>query len=120
MLRKQLPGEFTILSGDDPQTVPFMAVGAVGVVSVASNIIPREIVRLVTAFRKGHFAEALNDHLHWYPLFKDLFLESNPIPVKAALHLLGRIEAEYRLPLCEMAPANLERLRRTLLALGLL
>jgi 4-hydroxy-tetrahydrodipicolinate synthase len=120
LLRKQLPREFTILSGDDPQTLPFMAVGATGVVSVASNIIPREVVQLVAAFRKGHFDEALNQHLHWYPLFKDLFLESNPIPVKAALHLLGWIEPEYRLPLCEMAPSNLERLRRTLATLGLL
>jgi 4-hydroxy-tetrahydrodipicolinate synthase len=120
LLRNVLPREFTILSGDDLQTLPFMAVGAVGVVSVASNVIPREIVRLVAAFRKGHFVEALNDHLYWYPLFKDLFLESNPIPVKAALHLLGRIEAEYRLPLCEMGSSNLERLRRTLVALGVL
>jgi 4-hydroxy-tetrahydrodipicolinate synthase len=97
-----------------------MAVGAVGVVSVASNVIPRQVAQLVTAFRKGHLGEALNEHLRWYPLFKDLFLESNPIPVKAALYLLGRIEAEYRLPLCEMAPPNLERLRQTLAALGLL
>ncbi|MBV9492219.1 MAG: 4-hydroxy-tetrahydrodipicolinate synthase [Verrucomicrobia bacterium] len=120
LLRKHLPREFTILSGDDPQTLPFMAVGAVGVVSVASNVIPRQVVQLVTAFRKGHLGEALNEHLRWFPLFKDLFLESNPIPVKAALHLLGWIEAEYRLPLCELASPNLDRLRKTLATLGLL
>ncbi|HEY0793156.1 MAG TPA: 4-hydroxy-tetrahydrodipicolinate synthase [Chthoniobacterales bacterium] len=119
-LRRQLPSEFTILSGDDPQTLPFMAVGAVGVVSVASNVIPAEVVQLVRAFRKGHCDDAREQHLHWLPLFKDLFVESNPIPVKAALHLMGRIEAEYRLPLCELTALNLERLRATLHRLGLL
>jgi 4-hydroxy-tetrahydrodipicolinate synthase len=119
-LRRQLPPEFTILSGDDPQTLPFMAVGAVGVVSVASNVIPAEVVQLVRAFRKGHCDDAREKHLHWLPLFKDLFIESNPIPVKAALHLMGYIEAEYRLPLCEMTALNLQRLQGTLQALKLL
>ncbi len=118
-LRRDLPAGFTIVSGDDPLTLPFLALGAVGVVSVASNVIPAEVVRLVAAFRKGHLAEALDQHLRWYPLFKDLFIESNPIPVKAALALRGFIAPEYRLPLCEMSAPNLDRLRRTLSLLGL-
>jgi len=119
-LRNALPTEFTILSGDDSQTVPFMAVGAVGVVSVASNIIPKQVSEMVTLFLKGQAAPAADLHLHCFRLFKDLFLESNPIPVKAAMHLLGMIQAEYRLPLCEMSATNLEKLRATMSALKLL
>ncbi|MGA8656771.1 MAG: 4-hydroxy-tetrahydrodipicolinate synthase [Chthoniobacterales bacterium] len=119
-LRNALPTEFTILSGDDSQTLPFMAVGAVGVVSVASNIIPKQVSEMVTFFLKGQAASAAELHLRYFRLFKDLFLESNPIPVKAAMHLLGMIQAEYRLPLCEMAATNLEKLRSTLRALKLL
>ena len=119
-LRNALPAEFTILSGDDSQTVPFMAVGAVGVVSVASNIIPKQVSEMVAFFLKGQAARAAELHLHYFRLFKDLFLESNPIPVKAAMHLLGMIQAEYRLPLCEMTATNLEKLRATMSALKLL
>jgi 4-hydroxy-tetrahydrodipicolinate synthase len=119
-LRNALPPEFTILSGDDSLTIPFMAVGAVGVISVASNIIPRQMSEMVEAFLTGHAHEARDLHLRYYPLFKDLFIESNPIPIKAALHLMGMIEAEYRLPLCEMRPGNLDRLKRTLTAAKLI
>ena len=119
-LRNALPPEFSILSGDDSLTIPFMAVGAVGVVSVASNIIPRPVSEMVESFLTGHIHEAKDLHLRWYPIFKDLFIESNPIPVKAALHAMGMIEAEYRLPLCEMRPANLDRLKRTLAAAKLI
>jgi len=119
-LRNALPAEFTILSGDDSQTIPFMAVGAVGVVSVASNIIPKQVSEMVTFFLKGQAARAAELHLYYFRLFKDLFLESNPIPVKAAMHLLGMIQAEYRLPLCEMIATNLEKLRATMSALKLL
>jgi 4-hydroxy-tetrahydrodipicolinate synthase len=115
-LRNALPPEFTILSGDDSLTLPFMAVGAVGVISVASNIIPRQMSEMVEAFLTGHATEARDLHLRYYPLLKDLFIESNPIPVKAALHLMGMIEPEYRLPLCEMRPGNLDRLKRTMAA----
>ena len=116
LLRNALPPSFTILSGDDPLTIPFMAVGAVGVVSVASNIIPKQIADMVNAFSAGRVQEARDLHLRWYPIFKDLFIESNPIPVKAALHLMGMIESEYRLPLCEMNEVNLIRLKKTLTA----
>jgi 4-hydroxy-tetrahydrodipicolinate synthase len=119
-LRNALPPEFTVLSGDDSLTIPFMAVGAVGVVSVASNIIPRQVSEMVESFLTGHIQEAKDVHLRWYPVFKDLFIESNPIPVKAALHAMGMIEAEYRLPLCEMRAGNLDRLKRTLAAAKLI
>jgi 4-hydroxy-tetrahydrodipicolinate synthase len=116
LLRNALPPSFTILSGDDPLTIPFMASGAVGVVSVASNIIPRQVSDMVNAFAAGRVQEARDLHLRWYPIFKDLFIESNPIPVKAALHLMGMIESEYRLPLCEMNETNLVRFKKTLIA----
>jgi 4-hydroxy-tetrahydrodipicolinate synthase len=119
-LRNVLPAEFTILSGDDALTLPFLAVGAVGVVSVASNIIPRAMTELVNTFSEGRAADAMRIHLRHFQLFKDLFIESNPIPIKAALHLMGFIEEEYRLPLCEMDPVNRERLSRTLKALKLI
>ena len=119
-LRNALRPEFSILSGDDSLTIPFMAVGAVGVVSVASNIIPRQVSEMVESFLAGHIHEAKDLHLRWFAIFKDLFIESNPIPVKAALHAMGMIEAEYRLPLCEMRTGNLDRLKRTLAAAKLI
>ncbi len=119
-LRAALGPRFWILSGDDALTLPFMAVGANGVVSVASNVIPREMVRMVNAFAEGDPGTARRIHARYYPLFKDLFLETNPIPVKAALAMMGLIAEEYRLPLVPMAPANRERLVQTLQACGLI
>lgn len=112
-LRALLP-RFTILSGDDSLTLPFMAVGAQGVISVVSNVTPREVARMVSAFARGRVKEAQRFHAKLYPLFKDCFIETNPIPVKAALAMMGRIREEYRLPLCEMSPSNRTKLRRTL------
>jgi len=119
-LRAVLGPRFTILSGDDSLTLPFMAVGAEGVVSVASNVIPREVSRMVRAFLEGRAAEARRLHARYYPLFKDLFIETNPIPVKAALAMMGLVAEEYRLPLVPMAPANRERLAATLRSCGIL
>jgi 4-hydroxy-tetrahydrodipicolinate synthase len=118
-LKKVLPPEFTILCGDDGLTLPFMAVGAVGVVSVASNVIPRQITDMVNAFSAGRTAEALKIHLRYWQLFKDLFIESNPIPVKAALYLMGMIQNEFRLPLCEIGKTNQGKLHETLTNLKL-
>lgn len=118
-LRNALPAEFDVLSGDDPLTLPFMAVGATGVISVASNIIPREVVAMVNAFAEGRLDEARALHFRFYQLFKDLFLETNPVPVKTALSLAGRVSPELRLPLCEMSEANLAKLQATLRALDL-
>ena len=106
--------DIPIMCGDDSLTVPMMSVGAKGVISVASNIIPAELKAMVDACAKGDFAAALKYHKRYYRLFKDLFIESNPIPIKAAMAMLGMINEEYRLPLCEMAPANREKLKATL------
>jgi 4-hydroxy-tetrahydrodipicolinate synthase len=113
-LRARLPDAFTVLSGDDGLTLPFLAAGAVGVVSVASNLLPREMCDLVDAFANGDLkrAEGLHRRLYW--LFKDLFIEPNPVPIKTALSWRGTILAEVRLPLCEMSEANQARLRKTL------
>jgi 4-hydroxy-tetrahydrodipicolinate synthase len=119
-LRATLGPKFTILSGDDSLTLPFMAVGAQGVVSVASNLIPRELAQMVRAFAAGKSSAALKVHDTFYPLFKDLFVETNPVPVKAALAMLGQIKEEYRLPLVPMNPKNREALKTTLKACGLL
>lgn len=119
-LRASLGSDFTILSGDDSLTLPFMAVGAQGVVSVASNFIPREVAHLVEAFAKGKVGIAQKLHARYYPLFKDLFIESNPGPVKAAMAMLGLIEEEYRLPMVAMNPKNRKTLEATLRACHIL
>jgi 4-hydroxy-tetrahydrodipicolinate synthase len=113
-LRSRLPNEFTILSGDDSLTLPFMSVGAVGVVSVASNLFPEEVCALVRAYESGDLKSAQKLHRQLFPLFKDLFIEPNPVPVKTALAWRGAMSGECRLPLCEMSKANQARLRKTL------
>ncbi len=118
-LRQALPETFEILSGDDALTLPFIAAGAVGVISVASNIIPREVGDLARAALAGDFAEARRLHEHWYPLFRDLFVETNPVPIKTALALQGRMALEIRLPLCEMNAENTRKLQATLACLKL-
>jgi 4-hydroxy-tetrahydrodipicolinate synthase len=113
-LRRRLPESFTILSGDDSLTLPFMAVGAAGVVSVASNLFPSEVCALVRACESGDLKSAAKLHRKLLPLFKDLFIEPNPVPVKTALGWRGAMSDEVRLPLCEMSKANQDRLRKTL------
>jgi 4-hydroxy-tetrahydrodipicolinate synthase len=112
--------ELTILSGDDSLTLPMMAVGARGVISVASNLIPAEISAMAAMALQGDFAGALAIHRKYYPLFRDLFVESNPIPVKAALAELGKICEEYRLPLCPISEANRKKLLETMWKVGIL
>jgi 4-hydroxy-tetrahydrodipicolinate synthase len=119
-LRAALGPKFTIVSGDDSLTLPFMSVGAHGVISVASNVIPREVSQMVKAFASGKAEPALKLHARFYSLFKDLFIETNPIPVKAALAMLGICEEEYRLPLVPMGARNRETLKATLKACGVL
>jgi 4-hydroxy-tetrahydrodipicolinate synthase len=113
-LRRRLPEPFTILSGDDSLTLPFMAVGAAGVVSVASNLFPAEVCALVRACESGDLKSAAKLHRKLLPLFKDLFIEPNPVPMKTALGWRGAMSGEVRLPLCEMSEANQARLRKTL------
>jgi 4-hydroxy-tetrahydrodipicolinate synthase len=119
-LRATLGPKFTILSGDDSLTLPFMAVGAHGVVSVASNIIPREVAHMVRTYSTGNTSLALKLHDKFYPLFKDLFIETNPCPVKAALAMMGMMEEDFRLPLVRISAASREKLRKTLKHCGVL
>ena len=118
-LRAALGPRFEILSGDDSLTLAFMAVGAQGVISVASNVIPRQVTQMVRAFAAGKTQAALRFHQKYYPLFKDLFIETNPIPIKAALAMLGQIHEEYRLPLTRMSLRNRQILRATMKKCGL-
>jgi len=119
-LRQVVPEQFEIISGDDALTLPFIAAGAVGVISVASNIVPNEVASLVKSALSGDYAAARAQHEKLYPLFRDLFIETNPVPVKTALALQGRMEPDFRLPLCEMGAANLDKLKATLRACGLI
>lgn len=109
-----------VLSGDDSMTLPMMAVGAVGVVSVASNVAPKAVADMVRAALKGNWAEARALHLKYYRLFTDLFLDTNPLPVKAAMAMMGLCEEVYRLPLCEMAEPLKKRLEECMRQVGLI
>ncbi|HSI10675.1 MAG TPA: 4-hydroxy-tetrahydrodipicolinate synthase, partial [Chthoniobacter sp.] len=113
-LRAVLPADFTILSGDDSLTLPFIAAGAQGVISVASNIIPAEVSALVNAANAGDMDKAREIHFRLYPLFKDLFIEPNPVPTKHALALRKEMRADVRLPLCEMGDSTRAKLEATL------
>ena len=119
-LRAALGHDFTILSGDDALTLAFLAAGAHGVVSVASNFIPYEISHLVRAFRQGKAGIALKLHDKYYRLFKDLFAETNPLGVKAALAMMNMVQEEFRLPLVPMTAKNRDALRATMKACGVL
>jgi 4-hydroxy-tetrahydrodipicolinate synthase len=119
-LRAALGTRFSIFSGDDALTLPFMSVGAHGVVSVVSNVVPRQVSRMVAAFRAGNLSAALKLHEQLYPLFKDLFIETNPQPVKTALAMMGLIQEEFRLPLVPMSTKNRSLLKSTLLQCGAL
>lgn len=106
-LKQALGADLTVLSGDDSLTLPFMAVGAEGVISVASNLFVRDISRMVTLAHANDYAKAAKIHRRLYPVFKALFIEPNPAPIKAALARAGIIgSAEVRLPLCEMTAAT--------------
>ena len=113
--------DLTVLSGDDSLTLPMLAVGAEGVVSVVGNLVPKDVMALVDAFARGEPAEARRIHAKLFPLCRDLLgVAINPVPVKAALALLGRGNGELRLPLCPVDEKGLAALRRSLAAYGLL
>ena len=112
--------DITVLSGDDSLTLPMMSVGAKGIISVASNIIPGELSEMVALALKGDFVAAKAYHAKYYKLFRNLFIESNPIPVKAAMAMLKLIALEYRLPMCELTAAHNEVLKNTLVDCGIL
>ena len=107
-IKNALP-DFTVLSGDDSLTVPMISVGAEGVISVASNVIPREMSDMVRFALAGDFAKAREYHAKYYELFRDLFIDVNPVMVKEAMALMGKIERVFRLPLCETDDAKIGR-----------
>jgi len=113
-------GRLALLSGDDALTLPVLAIGGTGVISVTANLVPRDVRAMVDAFRAGRQEEALRWHQRLLPLTKALFLETNPIPVKTAMGLLGMIDPQLRLPLCEISEPNGARLRTALEQYGLL
>lgn len=118
-IKNMLP-DFTVLSGDDSLAVPMISVGAEGVISVASNVIPKEMGDMVRFAMAGDYVKAREYHNRYYKLFRDLFIDVNPVMVKEALALMGKIDRVFRLPLCETTDANLERMKATLAGVGLI
>ena len=108
------PGDFVVLSGDDVNTLPILSVGGKGVISVVANVDPAPIAEMCGAFKAGNVELARKLHYETMPLAVDLFIETNPIPAKTALMLMGKLNGKMRLPLAPMTSANLEQLRRTL------
>ena len=117
---QQVPDTFTVLSGDDSITLPLMALGGRGVISVASNEIPAELTALAKLCLTGDFAGARAVQRKFLPLREIKFVESNPIPVKAALGLMGLLDPVFRLPMCPPKPENLSKIEKVLESLGLL
>jgi 4-hydroxy-tetrahydrodipicolinate synthase len=112
--------DFSVLSGDDNLTLPLMSVGGRGVISVIANIVPRETAEMTHAALAGDWKLARELHLKLFPLARAAFMETNPIPVKEAMGMMGMLEPEFRLPMCPMGAANRERLRAILVQHGLL
>ena len=112
--------DFSVLSGDDNLTLPLMAVGGRGVVSVVANIVPRDTAEMAHAALEGDWKRARDLFHRLFPLCRAMFIETNPIPVKEAMAMLGMIAPEFRLPLCRMADPNRERLKTVLQQFGLL
>lgn len=115
----RVPKQFTVLAGDDSVTLPLAALGGKGVISVASNEIPAEMAALCTHLLNGEFAEARSLHEKWLPLMDVNFVESNPIPVKAAMARMGLLEPVWRLPMCEPQPSAMARIDQVLKESGL-
>ena len=112
--------DINVLSGDDSLTLPIMSVGGKGVISVAANIVPKDVSNMVSLFAKGDVKEAQKLHSKLFKLCRAMFIETNPTPIKAAMKLLGRLNGEYRLPLCEMESAHEEQLKNVLKQYGLM
>ena len=110
----------TVVSGDDFTTLPLLALGGKGVISVTANVAPKDVSMMCSLWMKGQHDRARVIHYKLEPLNASMFIETNPIPVKTALALMGRIQEEFRLPLCEMSSANKDKLRKVLVDLKLL
>jgi 4-hydroxy-tetrahydrodipicolinate synthase len=113
-------GKFTLLSGDDSLTLPILSIGGTGIISVVANIVPRDVASLVNAFEKGDISKAQTIHYKLLPLIKAVFIETNPIPIKTAMGLVGMCQPDLRLPMCPMSAENLEKLKKALKEYGLL
>jgi 4-hydroxy-tetrahydrodipicolinate synthase len=111
--------DFAVLSGDDNLTLPLLAIGGHGVISVIANLVPKETADLVHAALEGDYKRARELHYRLFPLARAAFLETNPIPIKEAMAMAGMLEPEFRLPMCRMGEANRERLRAVLTQYGL-
>ncbi len=112
--------DFDLISGDDGLTLPVLSLGGTGIISVVANIVPKDTAEMVAAFARGDVAGAQALHYRLLPLVKAMFLETNPVPVKTAMGLLGMCEPHVRLPLAEMLPENLDKLKKALREYGLL
>src|SRR3989338_4085510 len=119
-VRRACGEKFLIFSGDDALTLPVLEIGGVGVISVVANVIPKDVAALITAFNTGNKAKASEINDKMIPLIKAMFIETNPIPVKKAMELLGMCSSQMRLPLCEREEANIEKLKIALHNYGLL
>jgi 4-hydroxy-tetrahydrodipicolinate synthase len=118
---KQLcPENFYLISGDDSLTLPILSIGGTGIISVVANIVPQDVANLVSEFEKGNIKKAREIHYRLLPLIKAIFIETNPIPVKTAMGLMGLCEPDLRLPMCSMLPENLEKLKKALKEYGLI
>ncbi|MEW6388666.1 MAG: 4-hydroxy-tetrahydrodipicolinate synthase [Thermodesulfobacteriota bacterium] len=113
------PEDFIVLSGDDFTVLPLLCVGGRGVISVVSNVAPKDMAGMCDAFFAGNLAEARKLHFKMWPLMEAMFFETNPAPAKTALKMMGKITGEVRQPLCPMSPQNEERLRQVLQKYGL-
>jgi len=114
------PKDFLLISGDDVLTLPILAIGGVGVISVAANIVPRDVVAVINAFNQGDLKKAQEINSKLMPLIRALFIETNPIPVKKACELMGLCNGSLRLPMCDMEEANLAKLKQALKSYGLI
>ena len=108
------PSDFLVISGDDFLTFPMMVLGAVGIISVTANVAPKPVSEQVDAILNGDFEKAKELHHYLHPLHEAMFIETNPIPVKTACHLMGLVEEEFKLPLCKMGDASKEKLKAVL------
>ena len=114
------PDKFELISGDDGLTLPVLSIGGTGIISVVANIAPKDVAEMVLAFEKGNIKRAQELHYKLLPLIKAAFIETNPIPVKTAMGLMGMCAPDLRLPMCSMSPDNLEKLKKALKDYGLL
>jgi len=119
-IRQLCPKEFILMSGDDSLTLPVLSIGGTGIISVVANIVPNDVANLVEAFARGDLKGAQVLHFKLLPLVKAVFLETNPIPIKTAMGLLGMCDEDLRLPMCSMSADNLEKLKIALRDYGLL